>query len=1149
MMSVGQFVATLRKFNVRFRSEKGKFICEMPKDAIPNELKKELISRKEEVKAYISQITELGAAQETIASSRSLTKGNPLSFAQQRLWLLDKFTGNSSHYNTYAVLQLEGDLQVDALTSAFADVVKRHESLRTVFLDGESGPLQFIRPEEQVRGSDIVRIASPLLSVESLDSMLQEEIRKPFDLTRDYMLRVLLVPLERDLHLMLFVTHHIASDGWSLALVAKEISDSYTLAIEKIESHNTPLPIQYADFALWQNKRWEDGKYQSKLSTWLENLSGAPREHSLPTDYSRPALSSFRGKRSDGFISAHLTDRLQALARHNKVTLFGVLQSAFALLVAKLSGERDVVIGVPTASRDNIELEELIGFFVNTLPVRSEVDWSDSFTAFLKNNNEALNQAFELGEVPFDAIVDGLKLERLASHNPVFQILFAFQNNQVAELEMPHINVTDKKFDGGTTRFDLELHITPEASGLALSMYYSTELYSASTITSFMQAYVGLLTHIVDTPELAVSRLPVVAHGKAEGDHSPWMIGPANHDSSVSLVQDFLSESAKTFPDKAALMWDGQTVSYAQLEKKTNHFAHYLRRNGVTEGDSVAMLLPRSLDMVTVLIGILKAGATYVPIDASLPAERIDSICSDLNNALMVTNEHCVDKVANHSGSVIVLTEAIKQDIAAGPDTHVHLTMAADQLLAYTLYTSGSTGKPKSIGMPHSALVNLINATVLDAPCLGREQTVLQYSSIGFDMSFSDIFLSLQCGGTLVLLEETQKYDIPQICHLIQKYHISVVNLPYSVMHTLCEYAVDNQIALNSLECVLSSAEQLKITSAVKSFFSNTQAALINHYGPSETHVVTAYAMPDNVSEWQEFPPIGKVLGNIKAVILDEHKQQVPFGGRGILHIGGPCLAQGYLNRPELTEEKFVYIQNEESVQERFYCTGDLVQLRGDGNLHYLGRQDNQFKLRGYRIEAGDVESALRKNADITSCYVCLKICNDEPLLAAYIQAAPNVKADNTWQVQVIKKLANQLPIYMVPSVVVPVTQWPLTQNGKIDQSKLPEIVLSADQITRPVKSESERQVAKEWASLLNLAESSLDANAEFFRLGGNSLLLTRMVNQVNKALSVDLSVKSVVEQCTIAQIAIQIDEQRQIQRLRDAVLSNVELNEDTIEI
>lgn len=1148
MSSVGEFIGILRQHQVKLKIEAGKFICLLPKGTLPDDIKQELLFRREEIKAYIQKMAEFKAHHEIIRVNRSQSSGNPLSFAQQRLWLIDRINGNSSHYNTYAVLKLEGGLNLVALKHAFSQLIARHESLRTVFRESPQGPMQYIRSAKHIDVNDVLHVLSLRPQDAELDTVLKEQIKRPFDLTSDYMLRVSIIPINHDTHLMLFVTHHIASDGWSLAVLAKEVSHYYRTYSEQGVDVLPALPIQYADFAIWQQDQWQAERYKNKLAQWVNILKGGPLEHHLPLDFARPANSSFVGARVDKRLSIALNQSVERLAKSHQVTKFNVLQSVFALLVGRLSNENDIIIGVPVAARDNEELAGLIGFFVNTLPIRSIMDWEMSFEQFLARNNDTINEAFSLADVPFDAIVDKLLEERVSSHSPLFQILFVLQNNQSAELSLPGIRVTDQRFDAGTTRFDLEIHVTEDGNGLALSAYYSTELFETASIDSLLMSYEHLLINVLRSPATSLSQFGLTTSSKNEVIDSKTAEHSELSGYFPTYVHQFLSFQAKQCPHQDALVFAEQSISYAELESLTNRFARFLQSQGVTEGQNVAMYLPRSIDMVIAVLAILKAGAAYVPIDTALPDVRVREMLLDLGQCVLITNSDCPHTLLTPMVTRIDFDDKAKQLLRSQPDDTPLLTRPADELLAYVLYTSGSTGKPKSIGMPHSALTNLVRSMIAAAPSLGRPHRVLQFASIGFDMSFTDIFLCLQGGGTLFLLKENQNVDISEVCKLIASWRISLANLPYSVLHAICQHVQDRQESLASLECVISTAERLKITQPISAFFQTHTAQLINHYGPSETHVVTSYTMPTDVLNWPELPPIGQAIKNVETYVLDNNQQLVPAGGRGVLYIAGPCLAAGYLNHPALTDEKFIHLEVDGETK-RLYCTGDLVRLHGDGHFRYLGRSDKQFKLRGYRIEPGDIESALKRVPGIIQSHVCLRSHIGESLLVAYVEFDSSVLTDSDWQKNVYRQMRGTLPQYMIPGALVAIDHWPVTANGKVDESRLPDVKFDSEFTGEPISTEVEKYIAQQWASLLHIDACELNTSSEFFRLGGNSLLLTRMINQLNVAMSVNLSVKDIIDDSSIHQISKIINEIKQLELIKKDVWLEHPISENVIEI
>ncbi|NLR67705.1 non-ribosomal peptide synthase/polyketide synthase [Chitinophaga varians] len=1004
----------------------------------------------------------------------------PLSFSQERLWFIDQLEG-SVQYHIPVVLRLKGALDKEALASALQTVINRHEILRTVIAqeDGVAWQRLLDRDQWQLTVTDEpVYHEDPL----ALSSLVHALVQAPFDLAKDHMMRAHLVVLSPTEHVLVAVIHHIASDGWSSAIMVKELVDLYRSFVHREASQLPELPLQYADYAIWQRRYLTDTVLASQLDYWKEKLGGVETLQ-LPTDYSRPAVQRNRGAVTWFRLDGQLTAGLRSLAQQQEATLFMTLLAAFKVLLFRYSGQEDICVGSPVAGRTRQETESLIGFFINTLALRSYVDGEQSFHSLLQAVKETTLNAYQHQEIPFEKVVEAVVKERDLSRSPLFQVMFTLQNMpDSASLELEGLQLAAEPLSYATTQYDLSFTLEDTAEGLRGSVEYCTDLYVPGTIDRMVQHFEQLLRSVVAAPAARLQSLPML--GKEEEIQLLYGFNPTSQpapETDTKTLAILFEEQAKRTPAATALVFGNTALTYQELDERAGQLAAQLARHGVGAGALVPLCIDRSLNMMVAILGILKAGGAYVPLDPQQPEERIGRILEDMGGDPLIVTTPALTHLFPPKAKLLLPDD---WNNPAGEDYEIKA--AAPEDTAYVIYTSGSTGVPKGVVIPHAAIVNFIVHRSRDFS-IDVTDRVLQFSNYCFDASVEQMFLPLVNGAVLVLIPEALRLDRQEFELLLEQEKITHLDTTPGFLASITpgNYGSLRRVVSGGEACSL----QLAAAWAPHVDFHN-------EYGPTETTVVaTAYHFQLQQAIGTEMLPIGKPLTNVRAYILDNNHRPVPIGVPGELFIGGIQVAKGYLNNPTLTAEKFVY-DTFSGHNDKLYRTGDLACWLADGNIAYLGRIDDQVKLRGYRIELGEIESALSQHPDIREAIAAVKADSaGHKRLVAYLtgETLPEREALSAF-------LRDRLPEYMVPVQFIQIATIPLTPNGKVDKKALPVPdveALSGNAFVAP-RNEAESQLAAIWQNLLNVQQVGIYDN--FFELGGDSIITIQAVSRARKA-------------------------------------------------
>ena len=1038
-----------------------------------------------------------------------------LSFGQQRWWFLNQWApGTADHLSL--VLRLKGPLNEAALQRALDAVSERHEVLRTRYKLVDGNPLQVILPPTpiQVPVVDLQHLPEAQREQEATE-FCEQQFRKAFDLSSEPILRPTLLKLSPIDHALVLVMHHIASDGWARGVLLRELESFYTAFAAEKQPMLPPLPIQYADYSLWQRDRMAKGELEEQLAFYRKTLAGAPAVLELPTDFPRPSIQDLRGGVHIRIVPKDLLDSLQSLSHKEGVTLFMTLLAAYQVLLYRYSGQEDLVIGSPAAGRNHPSVEGLIGCFINMVVFRNQVRGDESFRDLLARVRTVAVAAQDNQDLPFERLVDELQHSRSLSCAPVFQAVFALEN-LLSTPHFPQLEVELREEETRTAFHDISLFVAPGSDGLRVRFEYRTDLFKPETIERMAEHFENLLAAVAQNSAQAVSALPMLSEAERARLLHEWN-QTKEFPVSVCIHQRF-EDQVKRTPTNVAVSYEGQTLTYSELNGRANQLARYLQRMGVGPDSLVGLCVERSLDMVVAILGILKAGGAYLPLDPRYPKDRLGFMVEDAKPAVVLTHYEQKDSLPDVAGQVVALDadwiEIEREDASDLP------SVASPENLAYVIYTSGSTGRPKGCLITHGNVVRLMDATY-DWYKFDEHDAWTMFHSYAFDFSVWELWGALLYGGKVVVVPYLVSRSPEDFYRLLVAEKVTVLNQTPSSFRQLM-YAEEMLGASRelALRYVIFGGEALELQS-LKPWFDrhgDKKPQLVNMYGITETTVHVTYR-PIAIDDTNGGSVIGCAIPDLQVYILDRQMQPAPVGVPGEIYVGGAGVARGYLNRPELSDERFIPDVFQPDQNRRLYKTGDLARRLANGDVEYLGRIDLQVKIRGFRIELGEIESVLAKHAAVRESVVIL--ANDasgEKRLVAYYTPQAGQKATNA---ELFAFLKDRLPEYMVPAAFVELERMPLNSNGKIDKKALP-----AADLARPERAEDfvtpqtplEEEVASVWKEVLGLERVGVNEN--FFEIGGHSLLATRVIMLLRSRLGLSISLRLLFEYPTIAGMA-----------------------------
>lgn len=1120
-MTTAEFVTYLSKLDIQLAIDGERLRCSAPEGVLTDAMRSEIAARKSEIVTWLSAkacdpdtatrepysdgVPEAAPLAPLRVPGRPAPRAAavahdviPVSFAQQRLWFLDKLEPGSAAYTIAGRRRFHGPLDLDALTQALTQLVRRHESLRTTFPSKDGEPVQRISEPEPL-ALEVIDLESESSAERSAVAWrVREQTLRPFDLAHGPLFRAVLIVLGPAYHELLMVVHHIAADGWSLGILARELTVLYEAYLTGRPSPLADPPIQYADFALWQ-RRWLSGEVlDAQLRYWKEQLANLPPMLRLPTDYQRSGRPTSAGASHDFALPRTLADGLRTLSRHEGVTLFMLLLAAFKVLISRYSGQQDIAVGTPVANRDHVELEPVVGFFANTLVLRTDLAGDPPFRELLRRVRETCLGAYAHPDMPFERLVEELQPERTLGQNPLFQVSFVLQDASLA---------ADFSFVTVASPFDVTLFISTGADGtLGATVQYKRDLFEVETIKRMADHYCMLLRSVVTDPDRRLSSLPLMSEDETRQLLADWnsTTVPYPRDRAVpGLFEDAVDAA----PDAPALVFEEMELSYRELDRRANQLAHCLRELGVARERPVGVLMGRSADLIVAFLGILKAGGAYVPLDPLSPRDRLALIIDNTKIDVVLTHDGMRDRLPAPRERAIFLD--VDRELLGGQSaTRLEGSVGGDAV-AYVMYTSGSTGEPKGVAVTHRGVVRLVKGT--DYASFGRDEVMLQLAAPWFDASTFEIWGALLNGGRLIIAPPPV-LSVDELWAVLARHGVTTLWLTAG----LFEQVVDHRLeSLEPLRQLLAGGDVLSPPHVRRALAAFPELRLINGYGPTEGTTFTCCHTVKSALPPGRSVPIGRPVANTRVYVLDDQRQPVPIGVPGELWIAGDGLARGYINQPELTAERFVVHRFSPTLEERLYRTGDLVRWRGDATLEFIGRLDEQVKVRGFRVEPGEIESALARHPRIRTSAVSARPGADgDKRLVAYVVSDGVV--DGTELRQFLRRI---LPEYMVPAMFVSLDGLPLNANGKVDRRALPDTTGKPD-VQAPIepRDELERQLVQIWQDILPVR--SVGVGDSFFDLGGHSLLAVKMVARIDATLGVVLPLATLFEAPTIEGLA-----------------------------
>ena len=1039
----------------------------------------------------------------------------PLSYAQERLWLFHQLIADSCIYNMSSQIDIRGPLQVEALRRSLLALVDRHEVLRTTFATVDEQPVQRIHPIDDFNLPVIdLGDVSPRERQAAVAEIAEGEASRPFNLTEDRLLRAQLVRLSDEWHCLCLSMHHIAADGWSIGILLDDLGQLYRSYCRDEEPALPPLPVQYADFSLWE-RDWLDGPaMDAEIAYWEQQLADLPRLQ-LRTDRPRPAVQSFRGWTRYFDLPAPVAVRLAALGSDEKATPFMVHLAIFQVLMQRYTRQTDIVVGTDAANRERFELERLIGFFTNQVVLRTDLSGNPRFRDLITRVRQVVLDAFEHQHTPFGHLVHRLRPDRDTSGQPLFQVKFVMQNAPLPPLELPDLTLSVAEIEDGTAKFDLLVELAPEGDGYRTKIEYNTDLFDHETIVRLWEHYLAIATAVADAPELRLGEIPLTS--SMERFQLMRWSGKQSAYPREATIADLFAEQAAKRPDAIAVEMGQVQMSYGELYRRSNQLAHYLRNFGAGPEVRIGLCLERSIERIIAVLAIIQAGSSYVPLDPSYPTERLSMMIGDAGLAVIVTDSERADELPAQWIHLLCMDEE-EHTIGQQPTTPPSSGACADDE-AYVMYTSGSTGTPKGVSVPHRAVVRLVCGT--DFAHFDADETVLQLSPLSFDASTLEHWAPLLNGGKLVVFppEPPTLHDLGRI---INEHGVSTMWLTASLFHQMVD---GNLEGLAPVRQLIAGGDVLSPTHVGRFVETYPGSRVINGYGPTENTTFTCCGPIDAPEQITATVPIGMPIANTRVYILDEALAPCPVGIPGHLYTSGDGLAHGYVKRPALTAERFVPDPFAKQPGGRMYQTGDVCRYLADGRIEFLGREDHQLKVRGYRIEAGEIENALRQHPDVADAVLIgRERGGGDKQLVAYVVPVPDNDYTNDAGVaelqtdDIVEYLGERMPAYMVPGAIMVMDEFPLTPNGKLDRARLPDPAQTyRDSEHIAPRTDTERLLAEVWREVLQLDQVGIDQG--FFALGGDSIRAIQVVAQCQSR-GVTVAVRDVMEHSTIRRLA-----------------------------
>jgi amino acid adenylation domain-containing protein len=1097
-LSTLDFLSHLRGLDIHLSVQDDRLACSAPKGILNAELTAELKARKPAILEFLRASAHSSVSNTPIVPAHRNGQLTP-SLAQQRLWFLEQFDQDSTAYNMPFGLRFRGVLDQDALRRGFQEVIHRHEILRTRLINVNGVPKGTVQPASDWKLEVRSLLETPALQrEEELKRIVDEEVRRKFDLTRDVLARACLVELGPEDHALIVTIHHIAADGQSMAIFTSELTRLYDAFHSGQVSPLPDLSLQYSDYADWHRQLVDNGVFESELLYWRKQLSGPLPVTEIPTDRPRHATITFRGAVGRHVLDADIHQALRGFATERKTSTFVVLMAALKILLFRYTSQSDVIVGSATAGRGRKELEGIMGLFINNLVLRTDLSGQPTGEDVIARVRDTVLNAFANENVTLDRLLDVLKPDRELNRSPLFQVMFILHNGSKTWPKLPGLTIEPLDFDPGTSRYDFTIEaFEDEAHKLQLVWQYNTDLFDSSTIERMQQSYVQILEQLMAQPQLPISKLQVLSPAEQRR-----LVAPVERTVYPDLcIHEWFAQQAERTPEATAVVCGGEQLNYLEVYEHANRLANRLRTMGVGPGVIAALCLNRSVDMVVAVLAVLTAGGAYVPLDPEYPSERLEYMLSDSGAVVLVTEESLLNLLPSLPLPSICLDRdrsTLRMEHSTPPATGV-----SPNHRAYVIYTSGSTGKPKGVEVAHRSVVNLL-AFMQRQLGVGPQDRLLAVTTLSFDIAGLELFLPLMCGAQVTLATRDAVWNGTALAELIQQSGATMMQATPVTWRLLLDAGWTGSPGFK----ILCGGEALPLELAKRLL--GTGGEVWNLYGPTET---TIWSTVHRMDDCGGLVPIGKPIANTEAFVLDANRELTPVGVAGELYLGGDGLARGYLGRAELTAEKFV--PHPFRPGERLYRTGDLVRWLADGNLEYLGRLDHQLKLRGYRIELGEIEVALEQQPEIQQAAVVLHLDTlGEQRLTAYLVTRGDASIDTS---ALREALSHKLPTYMVPSAFVRLNELPLTPNKKVDRKALAarpfEVPVSSVYV--PPRTNAEQKVAAIWQELLRTERIGVSDN--FFDLGGYSLLVVQLQNRLFQQFQKELSLVELFQHPTVA--------------------------------
>ena len=1131
-MTVSELIAYLHSLGIKLWYEGEQLRIKGPKDNLTPELRQEMLARKTEVLAFLQEANAMREVHSEPLLLPVARNGKlPTSLSQESLWFLDQLEPGNTTYNLSLALRLRGSLNLKVLEQTFCEIVRRHETLRTTFYV-ENG-----QPYQRISAPGTFKL--PLIDLRKLPEAEREnEVRRliteqelqPFDLAEGPLFRTTLLQLTNADHYLLVTMHHTISDGWSLGIFYQEFQVLYENYLEGKPSPLPELPIQFADFAHWQRQWLQGGVLETQLAYWKKQLGGDFDITELPFGSPRPAPQTYKGSGRHFTLPPALLSRIKELSNQEGTTLFMVLLGAFKILLSRYTNHTDVIVGSPIANRNRVETEKLIGYFINNLILRTDLSGDPSFRESLARVRETTLGAYANQDIPFIELVKALQPNRAAGPTSIFKIMFSFHNEPSTEIRIPGLLFQPLKSEIRMSMFDLTLDGWEQVEGtenypegLNFILEYKTELFDSTTISQMAVHFETLLEGIVANPDQNISQLPLMTNIERQQLLKDWNKTQVEY-SNYNCIHQLFETQVLLTPNAYAVQSGNECLTYYELNSRANQVAHYLQKLGVDPETLVGIFMERSLEMIIGLLGVLKAGGAYLPLDPAYPEERREFMLKDSQARVLITTNSLTAALPQASAQVVCLDtdwHRISQESEENLVTSVKPTN-----LAYVIYTSGSTGKPKGVMIQHNSLVNY-SEMICAKFKLKADDSVLQFASISFDASAEEIYPTLISGAKLILRSDSMLGTMPIFLNTCRDLGVTILDLPTAYWHQLtAEMIVQNLSLPESIRIVVIGGERA-LPERVSAWINHVgrQVQLLNSYGPTEATIAATFFdltkfNPDLVTNEV---PIGKPIQNMQAYVLDRNDQPMPIGIPGELHLGGVGLARGYLNQPELTDKKFIASPFSNEKDAKLYKTGDLARYLSDGNIEYLGRIDHQVKIRGFRIELGEIEVVLRQHPMVNDA---LAAVHEEKTATKQIVAYVVLQKEHETVTSILRNyLKEHLPDFMIPSTIMILDAFPITPGGKVDRKALPKPEITREDLEESYlapETQTEKKVAEIWKNVLDVKKIGVDDN--FFELGGHSLLAIQVVSLINDAFGVNSLLSHLFERPTVAGLSELID-------------------------